>query len=436
MTCCEGGKASSTSGEPLPVGAADEYDGVVVKWDVLESSDKEYTVLIVVENQQRYQAIPSKPGWGLKWNWQMDEIISKCMGCETLTRGNCLTCPVCVDDPEGKVDKYSCDPSPTVVQDYRTGLDGAALMGQWSSKANFTLSMTKGHEYWQATDLIFPANFSLAVPGYACAAPSLATRRSYPTTPGSTQRSASVVSYDVYCGPILEETEPDCCVSASAFFNDTIAQCTSCACGCPSAVAPTCNLSSPATSNFAADNLLGSGWSERVVQTVIPDDRCDDYCGVQVHLSLAWDGKTGWSLVTELFNKGSKDVEGWSTVLKFPNVPPSTLFANYSALSFFDDEFPEYADNLVVEGIPYFNSYLIANGSLQYTLVFNSTPGAEYGGATFPTEVLFNGKQCKMPADLPMYPRKNGATMMHSGGVHTLALSLAVMVLGLGLLCL
>ena len=80
-------------------------------------------------------------------------------------------------------------------------------------------------------------------------------------------------------------------------------------------------------------------------------------------------------------------------------------------------------DNLMLEGIKYYNSYLPGNQNVRFLMLFNRTAGsAAYnltGGANtkfnevvFPKTVLFNGVKCKMPAFLPLNITTSGSTVL------------------------
>ncbi|GJP40476.1 hypothetical protein CLOM_g156 [Closterium sp. NIES-68] len=439
--CCPStGPVQDTQVAPLPVPTLPiSSQGLQVQWDVLNANASQYSVAVRVTNTQRYTAVSSDPGWSLQWAWQMGEMILECDGCQTLQQGDCTSCPACIDNPSIN-SAYSCDPIPTLI-------DGSPLNGSLSAPAydnsssstSFTMLLVKARQYWDPSLLTFPANFTARVSnqsqGFACDPPTGLSPSALETVVGGRQTRNAKASYVVTCGTVAGNGPlPTCSVSASAYFNSSLAPSSSCACGCSSSNTSQgggqCDAATSASTDPAATVLLG----EDLAGLVVPgqsEGSCGTGCGIEAHVTISDADETGWTMRLALWNSAPPTIKNWTAVLAFPQGFAENLQEATSVAARFDS--PPYADNLMMSGQPTVNEWLLGDGgNVQWTLRFNRTPGSAGYNATggdtlavssgvFPLALLVGGQQCQMPAFLPS---AKGAWT--GGGVWSVAVAVVV----------
>ncbi|CAI7832160.1 unnamed protein product, partial [Closterium sp. NIES-54] len=330
---------------PLPLPTLPiSSQGLQIQWDVLTANASQYTVAVRVSNTQRYTAVSSDPGWSLQWAWQMGEMILECNGCQTLRQGDCITCPACIDNPS-ITNPYSCDPIPTIV-------DGSALNGSLSAAAydnssfstTFTMLLAKAQQYWDPSLLTFPANFTAQVSnqshGFACDPPTALSPAALETVVGGKQTMNAKASYMVTCGTVAGSGPlPTCSVSASAFFNSSLAPSPSCACGCSSSNTSQgggqCDAATSASTDPAATVLLG----EDLAGLVVPgqsEESCGTGCGIQAHVTVSDVDETGWTMRVAIWNSAPPTIKNWTAVLAFPQGFAEILQEASSVMARFD----------------------------------------------------------------------------------------------------
>ncbi|VVB00917.1 unnamed protein product [Arabis nemorensis] len=100
-------------------------------------------------------------------------------------------------------------------------------------------------------------------------------------------------------GPPVRVRKMRCCVSFSAYFNDSIIPCKTCACGCSNAkVARTCTTTSRAI--LLPQQALLVPFENRTEPNLVslvpnPLPCCGDNCGVSINWHLATDYRGGWT---------------------------------------------------------------------------------------------------------------------------------------------
>ncbi|CAI5495716.1 unnamed protein product [Closterium sp. Naga37s-1] len=275
VCCASTGPSQETQVAPLPLPTLPiSSQGLQIQWDVLSANSSQYTVAVRVSNTQRYTAVSSDPGWSLQWAWQMGEMILECDGCQTLRQGDCITCPACIDK-SSITNPYSCDSIPTIVDGSPlNGSLSAAAYDNSSSSTTFTMLLAKAQQYWDPSLLTFPANFTAQVSnqsqGFACDPPAALSPAALETVVGGRQTMNAKASYVVTCGTVAGSGPlPTCSVSASAFFNSSLAPSPSCACGCSSSNTSQgggqCDATTSASTDPAATVLLGEDLAGLVV---------------------------------------------------------------------------------------------------------------------------------------------------------------------------
>ncbi|CAI6002872.1 unnamed protein product [Closterium sp. NIES-65] len=445
--CCPStGPSQETQVAPLPLPTLPiSSQGLQIQWDVLSANASQYTVAVRVSNTQRYTAVSSNPGWSLQWAWQMGEMILECDGCQTLRQGAMFHSSHFLLRFSSFLPSFFtpfpsllhplplspllpfflhflsllpviCFPNPR-----HPSLNGSLSAAAYDNSASttFTMLLAKAQQYWDPSLLTFPANFTAQVSnqsqGFACDPPAALSPAALETVVGGRQTMNAKASYVVTCGTVAGNGPlPTCSVSASAFFNTSLAPSPSCACGCSSSNTSQgggqCDAATSSSADPAATVLLG----EDLAGLVVPgqsEGSCGTGCGIQAHVTVSDADETGWTMRVALWNSAQPTIKNWTAVLAFPQGFAENLQEASSVVAQFDS--PPYGDNLMLSGEPSVNQWLLGDGgNVQWTLRFNRTPNTAGFNATggdtvaisssvFPLAVLVGGQQCQMPAFLP-----------------------------------
>lgn len=237
-----------------------------------------FQITVSIHNFQLFRHI-EKPGWKLSWTWKEDEVIWNMWGAEATEQGNCTK----FIGGGGQL-PHCCEKKPTIVDlmpgaPYNMQVSNCCKGGVLTSmvqdytKSLASFRMVIGAFSNNSTDINMPSNFTLGLPGYSCGNPfhvpptkfSHDSGRRFTQALGEYKETISGTSF--YCivtkyivifvwiccyltwfsgGIVVVETwnvtcsysqfrsspTPKCCVSLSAFYNDTIVPCPECSCTC------------------------------------------------------------------------------------------------------------------------------------------------------------------------------------------------------------
>lgn len=222
---------------------------------------------------------------------------------------------------------------------------------------------------------------------------------------------------------------PKCCVSFSAYYNESVVPCKNGACGYPAKpplvygdAAPTCDANASsmlmpygaltlAPVNRTTKLLAWASLNHKPIPKTLP---CTDYCGVNLNWHIVSDFTKGWSGRLTLLDWSNITYPDWFAVLEMPNATyglQDGYSMNVTRLPLLNTSLGDaYLNNsFVVTGLEGFNNYLMAaqnltSGKIQSVISFTkkTTPGIQIArGDGFPTRVWFNGEECVMPEELP-----------------------------------
>ncbi|KAG5061691.1 hypothetical protein JHK85_002790 [Glycine max] len=207
-----------------------------------------------------------------------------------------------------------------------------------------------------------------------------------------------------------------CCVSFSAYYNESVVPCNPCACGCDDNTRR-CNPNSQAM--LLPPEALLIPFENRTKKTVdwaklkhfnVPTKLpCADNCGVSINWHVVWDFKGGWSARITLFNWQHTNFENWFTALQFKKKASLGFEIVYS----FNGTFlPTLNHTIFLQGIQGSNFLIgLDNGTnpkvpgksqsvVSFTKKF--TPGIKIAkGDGFPSRVFFTGEECSIPTGFP-----------------------------------
>ncbi|KAG9459507.1 hypothetical protein H6P81_004015 [Aristolochia fimbriata] len=238
---------------------------------------------------------------------------------------------------------------------------------------------------------------------------------------GLQSTTSAIATWQVVCNITQPKgSKPRCCVSFSAFYNDSVIPCETCACGCPSSMASACSTRQPALL-LPPDALLvpfdnrtqkALAWADLKHFRVPKPLPCGDMCGVSINWHVATDYRRGWTARITLFNWGDTSFGDWFTAVQLDKAYPG-----YEAMySFNGSTLPDVNNTVFMQGLPGLN-FLIAEsdganpskdppvpGKQQTVISFKkkATPGINVvSGDGFPSKVFFNGEECSLPSTLP-----------------------------------
>lgn len=453
-TCCvlkpETATGNASATDPartfLPRGTGD----LVITYDVLQAHETTYLALVTLENNAPLGRLD---GWQLSWEWRHNEFIRTMRGayprevdtsdCVYGRQGqyykdldfskvlNCKRKPVVLDLPSSR---YNDADIGRVNHCCRNGTILPKSMDAAQSKSAFQMEVYKMPPDLNRTKLYAPANFKVSGasplnPEYECGQPVPVSPTEFPNPSGLASTTLAMVTWQVVCNITTTSSSdvskpPKCCVSFSAFYNESVIPCNTCACGCPS------NRPSGASCSTTAPSMLlppfallmpferrtkeALTWADQKHLSVPSPMPCGDLCGVSINWHVATDYAGGWSARVTLFNWEDVGMPEW--------------FAAVVMGKAYDGFEQAYSFNATAIG----NSTIFMQGrqGFNYLLKESNVSGSDYpvpgkqqsvlsftkktsrdidvvGGDGFPSKVFFNGDECAMPQRIPSLGVRN-----------------------------
>ncbi|KAL6657302.1 hypothetical protein ACP70R_005082 [Stipagrostis hirtigluma subsp. patula] len=438
---------------------------LVITYDVLQAHETTYLALVTLENNAPLGRLD---GWQLSWEWRRGEFINSMRGAYPLV----VDASGCLFGPQGQ--RYqsldfskvlNCDRTPVVLDlppshagdadigriDHccRNGTILPKSMDAAQSKSAFQMEVYKMPPDLNRTTLHPPANFKVAGASplnqeYACGQPVPVSPTEFPDPSGLASTTLAIATWQVVCNITTTTTgttsesvtsrPPQCCVTFSAFYNESVIPCNTCACGCPVS-SSSCSTTAPPMllpphallmpfERRAKEALWWADQNRLAVPSPMP---CGDFCGVSVNWHLAADFAGGWSARLTLFNWGAADMPEWFAAV----VMDDRAYGGFEqAYSFNATAIGN--NTIIMKGREGFNFLLRESnmsgvdypvpGKLQSVLSFTkkTTPGIDVvGGDGFPAKVFFNGEECAMPQ---MIPSQGAMTRANRGVISLLVM--------------
>ncbi|CAK9234045.1 unnamed protein product [Sphagnum troendelagicum] len=294
------------------------------------------------------------------------------------------------------------------------------------AQALAVLQFTVGNSGNTNKTVALPHNFTLLSPGpgYTCGPAVHVPKSLFPSADGRRWTEA-LMTWNVTCtySQFLAQRAPSCCVSFSAFYDDTIVPCPTCSCAClTNSTTPI--ITTPKTltnSQTCVDpeipailNPLGTGAN-------MPDVLycTQDMCPVKIHWHVYINYEEYWRVKLTVTNRDfSKNFTDWNVVAQHPN------FDNFTeAFSFSYKPLNPYGsytnDTAMFWGLPYYNQMLLQagpEGNVQSDLLFGKDAKFTLSnGWAFPSRIYFNGDDCVLPEPqsfptLPSSSHRAGST--------------------------
>eukprot|EP00475_Leptophrys_vorax_P025141 TRINITY_DN3512_c0_g1_i1.p1 TRINITY_DN3512_c0_g1~~TRINITY_DN3512_c0_g1_i1.p1 ORF type:complete len:459 (-),score=10.49 TRINITY_DN3512_c0_g1_i1:195-1571(-) len=397
----------------------DPTGNVTIVWDVTSWTGDGYIAWVRIYNYQHYRKIDA-PGWALTWNWTHGEYIWDLSGAEATQQGDCSK----LQFPGGKI-PHCCMQYPVVVDLMPDPLHPDApgvfkncckggYIGPMSTDSNrsmaaFQISVGNGtNTIW---NFVPPSNFSLGVDGYKCTEPVRVNATIYNVT-NSRRVTQAQITHEVVCtySSVQKRKPPKCCVSLSAFYNDTIMPCARCACACGnySSTSTLCTVTEQGDSDvpYLMSTPTGDGMELRKVRGSM--ECSPDGCPISIHYHLKVNYEDYWRAKITIINRSLWDNHtGWNLVVEHPNIGNITDIFSWNAKTIL----PYGVNNTAIfYGLKQYNDVLMPagkGGNVQSEMLFRKIPDFTLeDGWGFPRKIVFNGEECVMPEDFPALPEK------------------------------
>ncbi|KAK4487633.1 hypothetical protein RD792_005716 [Penstemon davidsonii] len=432
----------------------DPNGNITIRWDVLlENQDSSQDVRISIVNEQLFRHV-ELPGWKLSWAWVGDEVIWNIAGAEATEQGNCSAF-------KGRQLPHCCLKEPTIIDllpgaPYNVQVANCCKGGVLSSMvqdpvnhlAVFQMHIGSGGSNSNKSGNIntgMPANFSLGLRGYTCGDPVQVLPTKFYEDHGR-RKTQALATWNVTCiySQFKSSTAPTCCVSLSAFYNETIVPCPKCSCAC--------------NGQAGTEECVKPGELPPTQQQLSPHNdppkpvvQCSDFmCPVKVHWHVKQSYKEYWRVKITVTNLNYvKNYSEWNLVVLHPNLSnvtqvfsfnykPLNIYGNMSKHIFFTDvllsvkffqatkqcgvatpiEVYFSDDTGMFYGIDHYNDMLLQageTGNVQTEMLMHKDVGifTFKEGWAFPRKISFNGDDCVMPSP-DMYPRLPNTAHFHA----------------------
>ncbi|KAI4369542.1 hypothetical protein MLD38_017970 [Melastoma candidum] len=278
---------------------------------------------------------------------------------------NCEKRPTIIDLPPTKANDTNLGLIPNCC---RNGTILPTWMDPTKSTSVFRMQVFKMEPDLNRSVINPPINFRINGtfnPDYLCGQPIQVSPSLFPDPTGLPVNTSAVASWQVVCNITqAKASTPKCCVSFSAYYNDSVVPCGTCACGCSSSTnqSQTCSAAAPAILlpseallvPFENRTALAVAWAELKHRTLPSPLPCSDNCGVSINWHVYSDYTRGWSARITVFNWDEMAFPDW-----FAAVELDKAAAGFQAM---------YS----------FNSTVLDAGSGNNTIVMQGKPGLNY----------------------------------------------------------
>ncbi|XP_030522750.2 COBRA-like protein 10 [Rhodamnia argentea] len=438
LVCCvkdKKKKVKQTKNKFLPR----QYGDLTFTYDVLQAYSGNYLAQVTIDNNHPLGRLDH---WNLTWEWMRGEFIYSMRGAYTHKKDpseciygaagqyykdfdfsqvmNCEKKPIIADLPADRANDTQVGKLPYCC---RNGTILPAFMDESKSRSIFQLQVYKIPPDMNRTALTPPQRWKIdgvLNPEYKCGAPIRVDPTQFPDPSGLQATSSAIASWQVSCNITRPKAkESRCCVSFSAYYNESVIPCNTCACGCENT--DRCNPNAHAMLlppeailvPFENRTAKAKAWA-KIKHFPIPNPMpCPDNCGVSINWHINSDYKQGWTARITLFNWDDYPFEDWFTAIQMKKA-----FRGYEKVySFNGTKLPEANNTIFFQGTPGMN-YLVGETNGTNPLVDPRVPGKQQSvisftkkttpginilrGDGFPSKVFFNGEECSLPSSIPL----------------------------------
>ncbi|KAL5225107.1 hypothetical protein ABZP36_011746 [Zizania latifolia] len=447
---------------------------LTIAYDVLQAFGNNYMAQVTIDN---WSPISRLDNWNLTWEWKRGEFIYNMRGAYTLTKEG----PACVYSPAAGYYKdfdftpvYSCEKRPIVVdlppereKDKDVGnvpfccKNGTLLpptMDEAKSRATFQMQVYKVPPDLNRTALYPPQNWRITGklnPKYVCRQPIRVSPMEFPDATGLMSSTPAVASWQVACNITRpKKRAAKCCVSFSAYYNDSVVPCNTCACGCGNDTA-TCDPDGRAMMLPSEALLLpfdnrtakARAWAKIKHRRVPNPMPCGDNCGLSINWHIVNNYKSGWAARITIFNWQDYTFKDW-----FAAVTMGDHYSGYENVYSFNGTRmgTPFNNTIFMQGLPGL-TYLepITDGKTpadprlpgkqQSVISFKRKDAPNVNipkGEGFPMRLYFDGEECALPETIPKVSTARRRAPAASLGHSVMAVALVIAVAVVDSLCL
>ncbi|XP_027343304.1 COBRA-like protein 10 [Abrus precatorius] len=415
------------------------YGDLTIAYDVLQAFQNNYYAQVTIDNNHPLGRLDH---WNLTWEWQKGEFIYSIKGAYARKRDpseclyglagkyykdldfsqvtSCQKKPILFDLPAEKAKDEKLGKIPWCC---RNGTVLPPIMDKNQARSIFQLQVFKmPPDTDNRTALTPPSKWNIdgvINPQYKCSAPVRVDAQEFPDPSGLRSITTAVASWQIVCNitkPKPQETR--CCVSFSAFYNESAIPCNTCACGCDdtrkcnSKASPLLLPPDALLVPFVNRTLKARAWA-KLRHTHLPSKLpCGDNCPISINWHVSSDHKDGWTARITLFNWESYSFDDWFTAIQL-----NRTFEDFEDVYSFNGTRIPGLKTVFLHGLKGLN-YLAGetNGTHAYD---PKVPGKQQTVISFtkkhekhfdimhdgyPTKVFFNGEECALP---PIRPAKS-----------------------------
>ncbi|GLT45744.1 hypothetical protein SLA2020_195530 [Shorea laevis] len=413
---------------------------LTIMYDVIRTYESNYWAQVTIAN---HNPLGRLDNWKLSFDWMKEEFIYTMKGAypyvvdaseclfgpqgtyyQDLDFANVLNCerrPTIIDLPPTKFNDTTLGQIPSCC---RNGTILPPTMDPSKSRSSFQMQVYKMPPGLNRSELSPPQNWNIngtLNPDYACGQPVRVSPSQFPDPSGLPSNTTAFASWQVVCNITQPKgMSPKCCVSFSAYYNDSVVPCGTCACGCSSSTTSTCSTTASAMLlpseallvPFENRTDMAKAWADLEHLPVPNPLPCGDNCGVSINWHVYTDYTNGWSARITLFNWDETAFADW-----FAAVELDKAAAGFEKTYSFNGSLLSNVDNTIFmqgqQGLNYLTAETAgANpskdppvpGKQQSVISFTkkTTSGINVAaGDGFPTKVFFNGEECALPSIRP-----------------------------------
>lgn len=418
---------------------------LTIMYDVTKAYDSNYWAEVTITNNNPLGRLDN---WKLTWLWNNDEFINTMKGAYP----SFIDSSNCIFGSQGRFYKeldfsnvLNCERTPTIIDLPPTMFNDSNLgkipfccrngtllppkMDPGMSVSRFQMQVYKMPPNLNRSHLTPPQNWEIKGvnfnPFYKCGTPIRVSPSKSLDTTGFPSTISAIASWQIVCNITKpKEKTPKCCVSFSAYYNESVIPCNTCACGCQNNIERTCSSTAPAmllpseALLFPFENRSEKAlfWARMKKLTVPNPMPCGDNCGVSINWHVNTDYRKGWTARITLFNWGEIDFPDW-----FVAVEMNKAVAGFEEVYSFNGSRLERLNNTIFmkgkEGL----NFLVAEANGSDPRRDPRVPGKQQsvisftkknihginvvGGDGFPSKVFFNGEECSLPS---VFPKSSG----------------------------
>ncbi|PON40546.1 COBRA-like protein [Parasponia andersonii] len=323
---------------------------LLIMYDIISSYETYYWAQVNISNHNPLSRVDN---WKLSWEWTRDEFVYAMKGAY----------PTVIDTRDrifGRQGQYyrdmdfstalSCEKRPTIIDlpptranDSKLGIvpfccrNGTILppsVDSTKSISSFRMQVYKMPPDLNRAQLTPPQNWKINGTGcsdYECGPPMRVIPTRFPDPTGLPSETTAIASWQVVCEiKQSKKASPRCCVSFSAFFNDSAVPCGTCACGCNQNPTKTCSPTEPPlflrpdTLLLPSENRTKKAleWA-KIKDWPVPDLLpCGDNCGVNINWHLDSDYRGGWTARMTLLNWAETESVDWFVAVELDEAGP------------------------------------------------------------------------------------------------------------------